>query len=815
MQFPDTPVVFRQTADPAEECSAVEHGASEAAVYDICHFFAGSAKVRPPARLVEMIDQECGALLPNVLRLSGKVDDIHPTDYNANVVQPDRSGSVLDSDVRSQLERILATDEMARSPNLTRFLHFVVEEALAGRGSDLKEYVIAVRVFERNEGFDPRLDPIVRVQARKLRSRLQQYYERRGAADRIIIELPKGGYSPVFHLRERVPPPASSKPSRWAVLGAVGVLGLSALVVLLTLSWRVARSSTEPAAVYLGGETFDTGWTGHPAISRDGRLLAFASDREGGHLDIWVRPRTGGELKRLTHDRWADRSLDFSPDGTKIVYRSFRPGGGIFDVPVNGGPYRKLAEGGFRPRYSPDGRWIAFSQIGSFGSSEVVVIPSEGGTTRKLSSNTQDESYALWTRDGRHILFKGRGRGVKTFDLWAVPFDPSGGETGIAFSTGAAATLQQANVRHGPQDICPSDWLDDALIYMAETSVWRLEISPHALKVDGPPRPIVAAGPLEDHVRVFSRPGKDALLYYTPIRRAVHLFALPVDTERAKATGELQQLTNDVSILGGFDGARGHVSFDGMTLLYVSSQSGTKEFWRKNFATGTEERIPLSSRPPRQFVASSDLKYIVFSQTTANRPAVYIAALDSSAPTRLCEDCGLPKACSSDCRAVLTLKDRKLQSIDVQTHAISVLLDDARLEPEEVSISPDSRWIALVTAETGKNDRQGYVIPNIAPLPAKSTWIPIVREPYDLELHWSPDGTVLYYLNQRDGFRCLWAQKLDSTTKRPFGEPIAVWHFHQHQRYPLNGSRLAIARDKIVLTLTESLANIWSAILKP
>jgi hypothetical protein len=103
--------------------------------------------------------------------------------------------------INEQLERILNTPPLVSSPSLSRFLRYVVEETAAGRGSAIKEYTLGLNVFDRGEEFNPRLDPIVRVQARNLRSRLDKYYETVGTEDPIRIELPKGTYVPVFHYR--------------------------------------------------------------------------------------------------------------------------------------------------------------------------------------------------------------------------------------------------------------------------------------------------------------------------------------------------------------------------------------------------------------------------------------------------------------------------------------------------------------------------------------------------------------------------------------------------------------------------------------
>ena len=104
---------------------------------------------------------------------------------------------VSDRAVRQQLDRILASPTFQQVDRLKRFLKFVVQESVAGRSDQLKEYVVGVQVFGKEESFDPRTDPIVRVQARRLRARLVRYYRTEGQHDELVIELPKGGYSPL------------------------------------------------------------------------------------------------------------------------------------------------------------------------------------------------------------------------------------------------------------------------------------------------------------------------------------------------------------------------------------------------------------------------------------------------------------------------------------------------------------------------------------------------------------------------------------------------------------------------------------------
>ena len=107
--------------------------------------------------------------------------------------------------VRAELERILANAPFVRSPVLSRFLAHVVEHALACDGRPLKEYAIGLEVFDRPDDFDPRIDTIVRVQARRLRAALARYYGKAGRADPWRLDMPKGQYGIRIRHRDELP----------------------------------------------------------------------------------------------------------------------------------------------------------------------------------------------------------------------------------------------------------------------------------------------------------------------------------------------------------------------------------------------------------------------------------------------------------------------------------------------------------------------------------------------------------------------------------------------------------------------------------
>jgi adenylate cyclase len=131
--------------------------------------------------------------------------------------------------INDQLERILNTPPLVSSPSLSRFLRYIVEETAAGRAAAIKEYTLGLNVFDRGDEFNPRLDPIVRVQARNLRARLERYYLTQGVNDPIRIELPKGTYVPIFHFRS---PETVSETAQPATAGAAGMSASAAISVM-------------------------------------------------------------------------------------------------------------------------------------------------------------------------------------------------------------------------------------------------------------------------------------------------------------------------------------------------------------------------------------------------------------------------------------------------------------------------------------------------------------------------------------------------------------------------------------------------------
>lgn len=194
--------------------------------------------------------------------------------------------------IHAQIERLLASATFKNADRLSRFLRYIAEQTARGASKDIKEYAIGVEVFERGSGFDPRSDSVVRVEARRLRSKLRDYYDLEGAGDPIVVSMPKGSYIPTF---EVVPPtPAVRKRRRFSRrmrigLTAVGLLAGVGTAWLYGFRWNpvgtpiVAILPLENLSADASNEYFCHAISDQLAsdLARDGRIRVITRNSSG------------------------------------------------------------------------------------------------------------------------------------------------------------------------------------------------------------------------------------------------------------------------------------------------------------------------------------------------------------------------------------------------------------------------------------------------------------------------------------------------------------------------------------------------------
>lgn len=167
-------------------------------------------------------------------------------------------------EITAAAERLIASDVFSRSPQLGAFLRFVVDAVLHGKSDRIKAYTIGVEVLRRDSRFDPQLDPIVRVEATRLRRAIERYYAGPGADDPIIIDLPRGTYVPTFRRRDQAGSsvrPMLETVRHWSYLlhqpPTVASIGVIAAIAVLVISGVIFFERSSPGARVAGVEAAD------------------------------------------------------------------------------------------------------------------------------------------------------------------------------------------------------------------------------------------------------------------------------------------------------------------------------------------------------------------------------------------------------------------------------------------------------------------------------------------------------------------------------------------------------------------------------
>lgn len=200
--------------------------------------------------------------------------------------------------IRDQLDRILASRAFAQSQRRQRFLQFLVDETLSGRGGRLKGYTIAVEVFDRPSTFDPQVDPVVRIEAGRLRDKLREYYDSDGSNDPIRIELPKGSYALHVERRQTVSAARRETPVASAPIPLADDQEVRSASIPRATVWRFASGATGRAPLWMLAATAalvtvvsywaSGAWNSHPLLPEKPSIAVLPFDNIG-HDARWDR----------------------------------------------------------------------------------------------------------------------------------------------------------------------------------------------------------------------------------------------------------------------------------------------------------------------------------------------------------------------------------------------------------------------------------------------------------------------------------------------------------------------------------------------
>ncbi|MBL8295860.1 MAG: serine/threonine-protein kinase, partial [Bryobacterales bacterium] len=572
--------------------------------------------------------------------------------------------------------------------------------------------------------------------------------------------------------------------------------------------WKILKRFVRPAAPQfkLIQLTRDSGVTETPALSPDGKLVAYASDRENGeNLDLWVQHVDGGGAVRLTTHPAGDHSPAFSPDGTQIAFYSERDGGGVYLMPALGGEPRLIAKGGRLPRFSPDGRQIAYyiSPQGGITGARMFVVSADGSSTTQLQKDFDAAAVPVWTPQGDGLLFFGT-HPTDGGDVWMAPL--AGGKP---IKTGAGPIVQRQGVEIKTLDALNRD--GDYLYFTGSlgdsTNIWRIALSPRSWQAIGPAERLTS-GTAELHASL-ARSGR---VVFTAAARTSRLYTIPIDPTGA-VQGELTGFT-----AGGAQDTSCDISEDGGTVVFRSNKSGTIDIWIREVKTGVER--PLTSSPESESMPriSADATRVAFSVIRNQKRVVFVVPVSGGAAEELCADCGPPAGWSRDGKQIFYTLVRnyrpEVHVFDLATRKSSPVLVHDKLPLYGGRVAPGNRWVSF--KEDFDVARTAIFVAPLhvgAPTPV-SEWVHVTEgRSWDDLPRWSPDGNLIFFTSDRDGFRCIWARRLHPQTKQPQGEPFAIAHLHKMQLSMSNLSlaefELASGLGRLVFPMAELRGNVW------
>jgi adenylate cyclase len=255
---------------------------------------------------------------------------------------PPEAGDVLDG-----LERILASGDFDASPRSRAFIRFIVEETLAGRQDGLTQAAIAVKVFGRREDFDPTVDPIVRIQAGRLRRSIERYYLLTGAGDPVRIELPRGGYVPRLRWADPAETPEAGTKGPKPTEDRGGWPS-----IVLDVRWRGEGKggSEEAAARFVDHLSVEVDRYRDVRVVLEGGSFSLTGQllEEDGHPRVGVHLldcRTGRQVWAEEYRGNPGQSGDFHRETAKVVAARIASEQGIVAQTLCGPPLPPEAEG--------------------------------------------------------------------------------------------------------------------------------------------------------------------------------------------------------------------------------------------------------------------------------------------------------------------------------------------------------------------------------------------------------------------------------------------------------------------------------------
>jgi hypothetical protein len=262
-----------------------------------------------------------------------------------------------------------------------------------------------------------------------------------------------------------------------------------------------------------------------------------------------------------------------------------------------------------------------------------------------------------------------------------------------------------------------------------------------------------------------------------------------------------------------------HTNVDGKAFVYTTRGG---ELRHRDVLSGRETVVAGADEIVTTALLSADgtqVLYYAGSKTMSDAIGRWLVRPVSGGPAKeVCGSCGRPRSWSASGKLVLSHHAGKGGGTVTTVRDLESGREIEMVPGMDCSganLSPDGRWVTFFQ-RVSPTARKIWIAPfrGLEPIPQSSLIAITSGDAVEREPHWAPSGNLIYFNSLREGFFCIWAQRLDPTTKQPQGAAFPVAHFHSPRlTYPDADTRylgLSVARDRILIALTESSARIWT-----
>ena len=558
--------------------------------------------------------------------------------------------------------------------------------------------------------------------------------------------------------------------------------------------------------------TQDAGLTFHPALSPDGKRVVYSSDRAGeGQLDLWVQDTGGGSPVRLTRGLGDCLFPVFSPDGAYVVFVAHSDESWVSMVPAVGGEVRKIVPGDSHPAMSSDGRRIAFLRLVPPSRLGVFLTDTAGRDMSRVETQvTPTGQPILWSEDGKAVLFHGwleETTNKPPDDWWVLKLDD-----GRVVRTTAWEHFAKAGISAVDWSLWKADTLHFLGSRNGQTGLYRIELAGSGGRTRRQPSIVAVTANVAVEFSTSGDASKIALSQQSEVRSSI--WSLPVDSSRGEVRGNAAQETAGREL-----DLHASVSSDGRRLVFGSRRGGKWGVWTKVLPAGSETLIHETGDVAPVPVLSPDGRSVVYTVAAGQGWETYVRPVAGGSPRRLSSACGVAVSWQPGGKQVLCDRaggGRQIAALHTESGECRTVAEHPSSELFGARFSPDGKWF-LFSVQSDARRRKFFAGRWREGTPLRTEeWIPVDEgQNFELDAAWGPDGDLLFYISDRDGFYCLWGQPIDAWTKQAGGTPFALVHFH-NPRFSLGGrltapyqSSLVVTKDRFYFPRFEPKANLW------